>query len=184
MKLPHYLAIRAVGGLAFFSLAGCDRMMAPRVSQTVKEAEARAAEDDFPRAIALYETALDGTAKTADIHYQLALLYDDKLNDSLNALHHFKRYLALSPTGTHAADAKKFLKRDELSLVTNLSGDAVVSRGEAARLKNENMTLRKELEDLRARAKAPTPEKTPRVTKGTAAKKPVRKARPGRRPSP
>src|SRR6478752_24311 len=67
-----------------------------------------------------------------------------------NALHHFKRYLTLAPTGVHATEVKNFMKKDELELGTTLSGDSVVSRAEAARLKNENLTLRKEVEDLRA----------------------------------
>jgi nucleoid-associated protein YgaU len=41
-----------------------------------------------------------------------------------------------------------------------LSGDSVVSRAEAARLKNENLALRKELEDQRAHAPAPADTKT------------------------
>jgi nucleoid-associated protein YgaU len=43
------------------------------------------------------------------------------------------------------------MKKDELELGTNLSGDSVVSRAEAARLKNENLALHKEIEEYRAR---------------------------------
>ncbi|MDQ6810106.1 MAG: tetratricopeptide repeat protein [Verrucomicrobiota bacterium] len=159
------LVLAEIGIVFSLMLTGCDRMVTPRSSQTVKDADAKATDGDFSHAIALYETALDGTPKSADIHYRLALLYDDKMSDPLNALHHFKRYLALAPTGTHANDAKNFMKRDELALVTNLSGDSVVSRTEASRLKNENLTLRKELEDQRARAKTAIPEKASRVAK-------------------
>jgi nucleoid-associated protein YgaU len=51
------------------------------------------------------------------------------------------------------------MKKDDLELGTSLSGDSVVSRAEAARLKNENLTLRKELEDQRARLHSATTEK-------------------------
>lgn len=159
-------------------LVGCDRMVTPRPAQLLKDADAKAAENDFPHAIALYEAALDGSASSADTHYRMALFYDDKMSDPLNAVHHFKRYLALAPNGSHAKDANNFLKRDELSLVTSLSGDSVVSRGEAARLKNENLTLRKELEDQRARAKAAIPDKAARAKASpTPTKRTVRKAR-------
>jgi len=84
------------------------------------------------------------------VHYRLALLYDDKVHDPVHALHHFKRYLTLAPSGPHANEVKNFMKKDELELGTSLSGDAVVSRAEAARLKNENLALHKEVEDLRA----------------------------------
>ena len=155
---------------AILALTACDRMVTPRGSQIVKDADAKATDGDFSHAIALYETALDGTPKSADIHYRMALLYDDKMSDPLNALHHFKRYLALAPTGSHANDAKNFMKRDELALVTNLSGDAVVSRGEASRLKNENLTLRKELEDQRAHAKAAIPTRADKAATAAAKK--------------
>jgi LysM repeat protein len=145
---------------------GCDRMITPRNAQVIKDADAKSAQGDFLRAINLYEAALDDSPKCADIHYKLALLYDDKMNDPLNALHHFKRYLTLSPNGPHAADAKNFMKRDEVTVLTNSSGDSVVTRAEAARLRNENLGLRKEVEDraLKARPieKAHTPEARPK----------------------
>ena len=108
-------------------------MITPRNTQIVKDADARAADGDYLRAINLYEAALDDSARCADIHYKLALLYDDKMNDPLNALHHYKRYLTLSPAGSHAAEVKNFMKRDELTLATTLSGDGIVTRSEAAR---------------------------------------------------
>ena len=133
--------------LTVSSLAACNRMMTPRGSQVIKDADARVAESDFIHAVSLYESALDGSAGAADIHYKLALLYDDKMKDPLNALHHFKRYLTVAPNGPHSNEAKNFMKRDELALMTSLSGDSVVSRAEAARLKNENLSLRKDLEE-------------------------------------
>src|SRR5712692_3735807 len=127
--------------------AGCARMMTTRYAQILKDADTKAGQGDFLRAINLYEAALDDSPRCAEVHYKLALLYDDKMNDPLNAVHHFKRYLTLSPSGPHAADARNFMKRDEVALLTNLSGDSVVSRTEAARLRNENLSLRKEIED-------------------------------------
>jgi len=142
-------------GLALAS-ASCDRMITPRSAQIIKDAENKAADGNYLRAIALYESALDDSPRAADVHYRLALLYDDKMHDPLHALHHFKRYLTLAPSGPHATEVKNFMKKSELELGTSLSGDAVVSRAEAARLKNENLALHKEVEDLRAHR---TPEK-------------------------
>jgi LysM repeat protein len=146
------------------SCAGCDRMITPRNAQVIKDADAKAAQSDFPRAINLYEAVLDDSPACADVHYKLALLYDDKMNDPLNAVHHFKRYLALSPNGKHAADAREFMKRDEVTLLTSLSGDSVVTRSEAARLRNENLGLRKEIEDRALKSHG--------IEKATAAEKP------------
>src|SRR5213080_4345510 len=128
-------------------LGGCERMVTSRNARLVKEADWKAAQGDYLWAINLYEAALDGTPQSAEVHFRLALLYDDKLNDPLHALHHFKRYLTLAPNGPRAADVKNFMKRDELALLTSLSGDSVMSRAEGVRLKNENLSLRKEIEE-------------------------------------
>jgi len=88
-------------------------MITPQNVQRIKDADASAAQGDYLQAIGFYEGGLDGTASSADIHYKLGLLYDDKLNDPLNALHHFKRYVSLAPEGPHAKEVREFIKRDE-----------------------------------------------------------------------
>src|SRR5207237_1794695 len=105
--------------------------MSSRYAQLVQDADGKSAQVDFERAINLYEAALDDSPRCAEVHYRLALLYDDKMDDPLNALHHFKRYLVLAPNGPHASDVSKFMKRDEIALATSLSGDSVVTRSEA-----------------------------------------------------
>jgi tetratricopeptide (TPR) repeat protein len=155
-------------GVALLALTGCDQLVTPRSSQARKDADARLADGDFLHAINLYELALDGSAASAEIHYKLALLYDDKMKDPLSALHHYKRYLTVAPGGSRATEVKEFMKRGELSLVTSLSGDAVITRAEAARLKNENLNLRRELEDRSAQTRALT----------AAAEKPGRAGKP------
>jgi tetratricopeptide (TPR) repeat protein len=138
----------------FFLLAGCNRMLTPRTAQLTKEADWKAAQGDYLWAINLYEAALDGTPQSAEVHYKLALLYDDKLNDPLHALHHFKRYLVLDPNGAHVVEVKDFMKRDEVALATSLSGDSVVTRTEAARLRNENLNLHRQIDDHYTKARA------------------------------
>src|SRR5438477_10973323 len=135
-------------------LSASERMMTSRTTRLIKEADWKAAQGDYLWAINLYESALDGTPQSADVHYKLALLYDDKLNDPLHALHHFKRYLVLNPEGAHAAEVKDFMHRDEVALGTSLSGDSVVTRAEAARLRNENLNLHREIDQGRPRASA------------------------------
>jgi LysM repeat protein len=160
------LAIMALAAL--LAAAGCDRMITPRHAQQVKDADARAAQGDYLRAINLYEAALDDTPQCADIHFKLALIYDDKLNDPLNALHHYKRYLLLDPNGARAGEARNLVKRDEVTLLTSLSGDSVVTRAEATRLRNENLNLRRQVEQ---RPKATAEPSAPRAENATAAER-------------
>ena len=133
-----------------YGLAACDRVGNSRYAQLMQDADNKSAQGDFERAVNLYEAALDDSPRGAEVHYKLALLYDDKLNDPVSALHHFKRYLALSPNGPHAKEVKDSMKRDEIAALTALSGDSVITRAEAARLRNENLTLHKQLEERAA----------------------------------
>ncbi len=145
----HYRIAIASVWLSLFSACGflgCDRLTSSRYTQLMQDADAKSEQGDFERAINLYEAALDDSPRCAEIHYKLALLYDDKLNDPVSALHHFRRCLALSPNGAHVNDVKNSIKHDEVTVLTTLSGDSVVTRSEAARLRNENLNLRRELE--------------------------------------
>ena len=135
-------------------LTDCNRMITPRQTQLSKAADAKAAEGSYAAAIDLYEAALDGSPSSAEVHYKLALIYDDKMNDPLNALHHFKRFLTLEPSGKRAQEVKGFMKRDELTLLTNLTGDSMVPRSELVRLTNENLSLRKQIGERWAEQKA------------------------------
>ena len=147
---------------------GCDRVGSSRHTQLMQDADNKSAQGDFERAVDLYEAALDDSenSRKAEVHYKLGLIYDDKLNDPVSALHHFKRCLALSPNGPHANDVKNSMKRDEIAALTALSGDSVITRAEAARLRNENLTLHKE---LGARA---APRTVLEKSQGNDAKKP------------
>jgi tetratricopeptide (TPR) repeat protein len=144
--LKKLAPVLAVGLAVVLFLPACDRLTTKRDAHLIKDADAKSSEGNFLQAIDLYEKAFDGSSRSADIHYRLGLLYDDKLNDPLHALHHFKRYLTLAPNGPRAADVKNFMKRDELALLTSLSGDSVMSRAEGVRLKYENLSLRKEIQ--------------------------------------
>ena len=160
--------------LFILGLTACDRMGASRSAQLLQDGETKSAQGNFSRAINLYEAALDDSPRSAEVHYKLALLYDDKLNDPVSALHHFKRYLALSPTGAHAADVKNSIKHDEIAALTVLSGDSVITRSEAARLRNENLNLHKELETRALPARTATdksPQESDTSSKKTASGK-------------
>lgn len=174
MALNSSVALRLLAAASLaLATPGCNRMLGSKQEKLNKDGDVKSAEGDYARAINLYEMALDGTAKSADVHYKLALLYDDKMNDPLHALHHFKRYLTLAPAGKYASDVKNFIKRDEVSLITTLSGDAVVPRTEAARLRNENLSLRKDLEEQIAKSRGIAAAEKVAARDGAARKSPT-----------
>jgi len=162
--------------LLLCGLAGCDRVGGSRYAQLIQDADSKSAQGDFARAVDLYEAALEDSEslRKAELHYKLALLYDDKLNDPVSALHHFKRYLTLSPNGPHVKDVKESIQRDEIAALTALSGDSVITRAEAARLRNENLTLHKELETRVASPRIESEKSQTNEAKKAGAKKAAR----------
>ena len=117
-----------------------------------------------------YEASLDGTAKSADTHYKLALLYADKLKSPLDAVHHLNRYLALAPNGSHAKDAQSLRKEDENRLRNELNNGTPGTQAEAVRLRNENQMLLEKLAALRAQK---PPSATAPNAKGEPDRKPI-----------
>ena len=79
------------------------------------------------------------------MHFRIGLIYADKLNDPVGAVHHFRRYLEILPSGPHAREAKADLDRLELTLATTLAGGTLISHTEAAKLKAENKDLQAQL---------------------------------------
>lgn len=135
-------------------LAGCDKVLTDRPKDIIAAADQKSKAGDYREAVKLYERALDGTAETADVHYKLAVIYDEKLKRPVSALHHFQRYLDLAPKGTFADESRAFTKEGQRKLAGGLAGSGPASQSEMVRLKNENLNLQKQLLEARQRLSA------------------------------
>lgn len=135
---------------AVLLVAGCDKI--PLTFEDSQRELQKAEEADrgghYKEAVPLYEAALDGTPKTAEVHYKIALIYEDKLKDPIGARHHFSRYLALAPNGDYAKDATRLLKECDFKLSSQFTSGPSIPQEEAARLKNENLKLTKRIAEL------------------------------------
>ncbi len=127
----------------FLLLVGCEKKAGDK-TDNVELAQRRAKLGEYKPAIRAYEAALDGSPKTADLHYRIALLYDDKLKSPLDAIHHYERYLELAPSGPHATDAKNARRECEKGLQAKLNKEGFMPQSEAAKLKIDNELLRQE----------------------------------------
>lgn len=56
-----------------------------------------------------YKKCLKINPKDAHVHYNLAILYDDKLNRKNKAIKHYKKYIQLHPTGEGVNQVKEWL---------------------------------------------------------------------------
>jgi len=151
---------RAAGilcALALPTFAGCDRLFDKGIKENIAAADEKLAAGDYSKAVLLYESAFDGSPKSADVHYKLALLYDGKLKEPVSALHHMERYLELAPTGPHAKEARAYKKEAEAKLLTQWSGGSPITQQDAVRLKNENEILREKLSVIQSQKNQPAP---------------------------
>jgi LysM repeat protein len=141
----------ALAAVLLLGLSGCDQFSMGAAKTKVEE-QAREAQNaaDYPRAIRLYESLLDGTAKSAEVHYSLALIYDDKLKDPASALHHFRRFLSMSEDTARKKEVAKFIQRLQLEMAAGTADSGIMTKREAARLKNENLKLQEQVTKLQA----------------------------------
>lgn len=143
-------SVAALGAL-LFGLAACDQLSLPKAKAKVEEQATEAEKaGDFSRAVRLYESLLDGTSETAKVHYSLALLYDDKLKDPVSALHHFRRYLRMSEDAKSKKEVGQFIQRIELEMAAGAADGGIMTKREAARLKNDNLRLQQQVTQLQA----------------------------------
>ncbi|MDD5349676.1 MAG: LysM peptidoglycan-binding domain-containing protein [Chthoniobacteraceae bacterium] len=153
---PAGFALAAVA--AMFCLGGCDQAFQNTAERNFVQAERKFSQQEYTDAVMLYEASLDGTPKTAEVHFKLGLMYDDQIKNPIAAIHHFQRYVEMAPDGPHARDAQRFLKEDQLKLTAQLGNGASVSQEEAKRIKNANQELQKKIlqlkDDLEAANKA------------------------------
>jgi len=73
------------------------------------------------RARSYYEIALDDEPNDATGHYLLAVLLRDEFRDLVNADKHFREYLRIEPTGSHAKEATGSLLKEVPAAVEKTS---------------------------------------------------------------
>jgi regulator of replication initiation timing len=152
--MPSFSMRITVGLVAFFlAAAGCDQVRDRLGDQAKEAADAAAKAGKHRSARDLYESALDGTEKTADIHFRLGLLCDENLEDPAGADCHYGRYLDFVSKGGKADEAKRLRTEVRRKLSRNLNDSSLLAK-EVARLKNENQELRNETVRLRGRLDA------------------------------
>jgi hypothetical protein len=58
------------GFIITLGLIGCDKLITDRPKEKMAAAEQRAKSKDYAGAVSMYESALDGSASTAEVHYR------------------------------------------------------------------------------------------------------------------
>jgi hypothetical protein len=167
-------------------LGGC-QPKAPQVSadpdfetDDFKRAREKYELRDFPAAIELYDGVVRANPQMAKAHLELGMIYDDKLNDYVSSIYHYKRYLRLRPDGDTAKKVEEFIARAEMQLAARVPNSPVPAADELARLQKENLALKAEIEDFRRGrpADATRPSQAPAPEEAVAASVPEAKPAP------
>ena len=98
-------------------------------------------------AAADYETALNADAKLAGAHYELGLIYGDKLGDPIASIYHFKRYLEMDPTSPKADEVKGLIDKQSQAFAASLPNQPAQTSDDYARLQADNAALKKQSDD-------------------------------------
>lgn len=131
----------------------------------------RVAGRDYKGAIEAFEKALEANPHSVQAHFELAMLYDNhsdqKEEDYVAAMYHYNQVIKLHPNDYPADNARQriaFCKR-ELVKTEALAPVAQNLIRDMGKLKEENQSLRNQLESLRppsgGRTSSPTPSPMP-----------------------
>lgn len=131
-------------------LAGCsgDALVDERNIYYIRGMKLRE-QKNHEEAAAAFETCLRLSPQSAQAHLQLALLYDEPLNDPLVAVYHYRHFLEMRPDDPTAEVAKEWAAKTEQKLLQRLQQAAVyaaISQGsDAAPLPDSAGTATREL---------------------------------------
>lgn len=162
-KIIQRICVLLAISIGFHFLTGCDKMSKFQGPNAKELGEKAVSAGDFPRAVNFYEAALDGTPDTANIHYRLAILYDNQMKDPVAAIHHYRRFMLLSESKDKHGEIEQSISRLQRGVATRLGEGGLVSRAEAVNLRNDNNTLRQQLAALRGDKKNPNSTGKPPV---------------------
>jgi LysM repeat protein len=118
--------------------SGSDNPHYKQAQQDLDNNDANGAADE-------YEAALVADPKLAQAHYELGVLYAEKLSEPIAALYHLDRYLKLAPSGPNAPAARDLFNTESEAFAASIPGNS--STAVLARLELENAELKKQAGD-------------------------------------
>ncbi len=102
---------------------------------------------DYVAAVKAYESALRKSSKVATAHYELGMLYSEKLGEPIGAIYHLQKYLAERPTSDKADMAKGHLDNARTTFAATLPNSPVQNAELFTKIQAENFSLKKERDE-------------------------------------
>jgi hypothetical protein len=117
---------------------GSDNPHYKQAQQDLDSGDANAAADE-------YEASLAADPELAEAHYELGVLYAEKLAQPVSAIYHLERFLKLAPNSEHAPAARDMVTTESEAFAASLPGSS--SSAALAKLQIENAALKKQADD-------------------------------------
>ena len=106
---------------------------------------------DFRVAVTLYKRVLRTAPEASQAHLELGVLYDQKLNEPIDAIYHYRQFLELEPNSDRRQVVEGYIERAKLTLAAKLPSANAVDPSELTRLQTEKSALMQENAALRSR---------------------------------
>ena len=141
---------------ASLALVGCDQLNKDSAqTDTASNPNYKQAQQDLDNnnpsgAIADYEAALAANPKLAKAHYELGVLYGDKMNDPVSSIYHFKRFIELSPDSDKKDQVQALIDKESTVFAASLPNSPAQNSEDYAKLQSENASLKKQVDDATA----------------------------------
>jgi LysM repeat protein len=107
---------------------------------------------DWKGAVEAYERTVQANPRNASAHFELGVLYQDRMNDPLAAAYHYQKHLQLRPKSEYLEAAKQRLDACKMELAKSVTFVVVNQdiRRDLTRLTNELTVAREQANSLRA----------------------------------
>ncbi|MES2307712.1 MAG: tetratricopeptide repeat protein, partial [Verrucomicrobiota bacterium] len=90
-----------------------------------EEAQKAVHDRDYEKAVKSYEAALRKNPKAAAAHYEIGMLYSEKLGDPIKTIYHLQRFLEERPNTDKAEMAKGHLDNAKITFAATLPNSPV-----------------------------------------------------------
>jgi len=77
---------------------------------------------DYQGAIEAFEASLEANPQSAAAHFELGMLYEEKVTDPAAAIYHYERYLKLNPNASNAVLIKQHIDACKQQLAADVLG--------------------------------------------------------------
>ncbi len=105
---------------------------------------------DYSGAKDAFEESLEANPHSAAAHFELGMLYEEKLSDPAAAIYHYERYLKLNPNAGNAAVIKQHIDACKQQLAADVLGlpSSSAAQQQLEKLADQNRDLQQRVDQL------------------------------------